>query len=65
MKRFVTPQVAAAFDYVYAVDEDSSPEEMNVPEFIQILKKHNISVAQPALSKNSSVINHPVTAQRR
>lgn len=65
MKRFVTPQIAETYEYIYAVDEDSNPDEMDVPEFVETLRRHNISIGQPALSPNSGSINHPVTKQQK
>lgn len=64
MKRFVPPQVANSFEYVFAIDEDSDPSRINIPKFIEILRQHNISIAQPALSLDSGSINHEVTKQQ-
>ena len=64
MKRFVTEQVAASYEYVFAVDEDSDTKLIDVQDFVAILRKNRIAIAQPAMSEHSSSINHGVTQRQ-
>jgi hypothetical protein len=64
MKRFVTPQIAETYEFIYAVDEDSDPTQLDVDGYNGIIRRHNISVSQPSLSVLSTSKNHEVTYQQ-
>jgi hypothetical protein len=59
MKRFITPQMAEMYEYVFAIDEDSDPETIDIPAFMNILRTHKIHIAQPAVTSGYS---HQFTA---
>lgn len=61
MKRFVTPQVAESYEYIFAIDEDSDPEHIDINGVLEILRTHQIHIAQPALTPVNT--NHGITVQ--
>lgn len=63
IKRFIHPALAENYEYIFAIDEDSDPEHIDVPQFLNILRKNKIGIAQPANHKESQRAVHTITHQ--
>nr|CAD1820252.1 unnamed protein product [Ananas comosus var. bracteatus] len=48
-KRFLHPNVVAAYDYIFIWDEDIGVEHFDPEKYINIIKKHRLEISQPAL----------------
>jgi hypothetical protein len=57
-KRFLHPDIVVPFDYIFIWDEDLGVKNFNPAAYVQVVKKHNLEVSQPATESRSSwVIN--------
>ncbi|XP_009804487.1 uncharacterized protein [Nicotiana sylvestris] len=54
-KRFLHPDVVAAYDYIFIWDEDLGVEHFNAEKYIRLVKKHGLEISQPALEPNSGL----------
>jgi hypothetical protein len=63
MKRFVHPALAESYEYIFAIDEDSDPEYIDVPKFMDIIRKNKIGIGQPSNHKDSQRAVHQITHQ--
>jgi hypothetical protein len=61
IKRFVTPALVDAYEYVWFFDEDVVLNELDPPGYLEFIKKHNIHLSQAAAHKDSERSNHKVT----
>ncbi|XP_031123624.1 uncharacterized protein LOC116026283 isoform X2 [Ipomoea triloba] len=48
-KRFLHPDIVAAYEYIFMWDEDLGVENFNAEEYIKLVKKHGLEISQPAL----------------
>ncbi|KAH9606384.1 hypothetical protein KSS87_017288, partial [Heliosperma pusillum] len=48
-KRFLHPDIVAAYDYIFIWDEDLGVEHFNASRYIQLVKKHGLEISQPGL----------------
>lgn len=48
-KRFLHPDVVAAYDYIFIWDEDLGVENFTAEEYIRLVKKHGLEISQPGL----------------
>lgn len=62
LKRQVPPQLGRRYEYVFLWVDDLDVLEFNPQNFLRILRRHRLEVAQPALTLDS-VISHPITAR--
>jgi hypothetical protein len=62
LKRQVPPVLARRYEYVFLWVDDLDVLEFNPQHFLQILRRHRLEVAQPALTPDS-VISHPITGR--
>ncbi|KAL7173679.1 hypothetical protein ACSBR2_033019 [Camellia fascicularis] len=54
-KRFLHPDIVAAYDYIFIWDEDLGVEHFNGEKFIQLVKKHGLEISQPGLEPNNGL----------
>lgn len=55
-KRFLHPDVVAAYDYIFIWDEDLGVEHFNAEEYVKLVKKHGLEISQPGLEPNPKLI---------
>ncbi|WVZ53540.1 hypothetical protein U9M48_004467, partial [Paspalum notatum var. saurae] len=48
-KRFLHPDIVAAYEYIFIWDDDLGVEHFNAEEYIKLVKKHNLDISQPGL----------------
>uniref|UniRef100_A0A7C8ZQP7 Uncharacterized protein n=2 Tax=Opuntia streptacantha TaxID=393608 RepID=A0A7C8ZQP7_OPUST len=51
-KRFLHPDVVAAYEYIFIWDEDLGVEHFNAEEYLRLVKKHGLEISQPGLEPN-------------
>ncbi|KAK1267550.1 hypothetical protein QJS04_geneDACA015329 [Acorus gramineus] len=54
-KRFLHPDVVAAYDYIFIWDEDLGVEHFNAEKYIELVKKHGLEISQPGLEPNKGL----------
>ncbi|KAK9673463.1 hypothetical protein RND81_12G169200 [Saponaria officinalis] len=64
-KRFLHPDVVAAYDYVFLWDEDLGVENFHPARYISIVKEEGLEISQPALDGNKSEVHHQITSRGR
>ncbi|WOG88726.1 hypothetical protein DCAR_0207961 [Daucus carota subsp. sativus] len=48
-KRFLHPDVVAAYDYIFIWDEDLGVQNFTAEEYIKLVKKHGLEISQPGV----------------
>ncbi|KAH1115374.1 hypothetical protein J1N35_008752 [Gossypium stocksii] len=51
-KRFLHPDIVAAYEYIFIWDEDLGVENFNAERYIELVKKHDLEISQPGLEPN-------------
>ncbi|KAL2941506.1 Phospholipase D3 [Bienertia sinuspersici] len=64
-KRFMHPDVVAAYEYIFLWDEDLGVDEFDPLRYISIVKEEGLQISQPALDGNKSEVHHQITARGR
>ncbi|XP_044483838.1 uncharacterized protein LOC123209765 isoform X2 [Mangifera indica] len=54
-KRFLHPDVVAAYEYIFIWDEDLDLEHFNGEKYIGLVKKHGLEISQPGLEPNNGL----------
>ncbi|KAK9117316.1 hypothetical protein Sjap_016263 [Stephania japonica] len=54
-KRFLHPDIVAAYDYIFIWDEDLGVEHFNAEEYLKLVKKHGLEISQPGLEPNKGL----------
>ncbi|KAL8245448.1 hypothetical protein R6Q59_011706 [Mikania micrantha] len=54
-KRFLHPDIVAAYDYIFVWDEDLGVEHFNGDKYMQLVKKHCLEISQPGLEPNEGL----------
>ncbi|CAA3033738.1 hypothetical protein CDL12_19772 [Olea europaea subsp. europaea] len=54
-KRFLHPDVVAAYDFIFIWDEDLGVEHFNAEKYMQLVKKHGLEISQPGLEPNNGL----------
>ncbi|KAF5940059.1 hypothetical protein HYC85_021226 [Camellia sinensis] len=54
-KRFLHPDIVAAYDYIFVWDEDLGVEHFNAEEYIKLVRKHGLEISQPGLEPNKGL----------
>ncbi|CAN6559823.1 unnamed protein product [Malus baccata var. baccata] len=54
-KRFLHPDVVAAYEYIFIWDEDLGVEHFNAEKYIQLVKKYGLEISQPGLEPNDGL----------
>jgi len=63
LKRCVPPELCRRYEYVFIWMDDLEILDFDPRNFLRLLRRHRIEVAQPALSPDS-VISHAITARQ-
>uniref|UniRef100_A0A7N0U264 Uncharacterized protein n=1 Tax=Kalanchoe fedtschenkoi TaxID=63787 RepID=A0A7N0U264_KALFE len=64
-KRFLHPDIVAAYDYVFIWDEDLGLENFNGEEYLKLVKKHGLEISQPgAETRAGSKLTWKLTRRR-
>lgn len=61
MKKYLTPEYCEPYDFIFIWDDDIDPLSFSFHQFIQIMDRNRLELAQPAVSPDSYV-NVPLTA---
>ncbi|XP_019193943.1 PREDICTED: uncharacterized protein LOC109187957 isoform X2 [Ipomoea nil] len=64
-KRFLHPDIVAAYGYVFVWDEDLGVENFNPENYMSIVKNEGLEISQPALDPGKSEVHHQITARGR
>ncbi|XP_031106432.1 uncharacterized protein LOC116011060 isoform X2 [Ipomoea triloba] len=64
-KRFLHPDIVAAYEYVFIWDEDLGVENFDPENYISIVKNEGLEISQPALDPSKSEVHHQITARGR
>ncbi|XP_060214028.1 uncharacterized protein LOC132641154 isoform X2 [Lycium barbarum] len=62
-KRFLHPDIVAAYDYIFIWDEDLGVEHFDATEYIKLVKKHGFEISQPGLDPRKGT-TWPMTIRR-
>ncbi|XP_015878997.3 uncharacterized protein LOC107415225 isoform X1 [Ziziphus jujuba] len=54
-KRFLHPDIVAAYDYIFIWDEDLGVEHFDSEEYIKLVRKHGLEISQPGLEPNNGL----------
>ncbi|KAI4320493.1 hypothetical protein MLD38_033970 [Melastoma candidum] len=54
-KRFLHPDIVAAYEYIFIWDEDLGVEHFNAAKYIELVRKHGLEISQPGLEPNSGL----------
>jgi len=60
IKKHLTPEKVAAYDYVFMWDDDILPVNFDPVEFVSILRRNRVDIAQASLTTDSYSF-HPIT----
>ncbi|KAJ8751407.1 hypothetical protein K2173_016610 [Erythroxylum novogranatense] len=55
-KRFLHPDVVAAYDYIFIWDEDLGVEHFHAEKYIALVDKHGLHISQPGLEPNNGLV---------
>ncbi|PIN16386.1 hypothetical protein CDL12_10959 [Handroanthus impetiginosus] len=55
-KRFLHPDIVAAYEYIFIWDEDLGVENFNALEYIKLVKKYGLEISQPAVTSDRGLI---------
>ncbi|KAJ1409301.1 hypothetical protein SESBI_22812 [Sesbania bispinosa] len=64
-KRFLHPDIVAAYDYIFLWDEDLGVENFHPDKYISIIKSEGLEISQPALDPRKSEVHHQITVRGR
>ncbi|ONI00745.1 hypothetical protein PRUPE_6G103700 [Prunus persica] len=54
-KRFLHPDIVAAYEYIFIWDEDLGVEHFDGEKYIQLVKKYGLEISQPGLEPNNGL----------
>lgn len=54
-KRFLHPDIVAAYDYIFIWDEDLGVEHFDAEKYIDLVKKYGLEISQPGLEPNNGL----------
>lgn len=54
-KRFLHPDIVAAYEYIFIWDEDLGVEHFNGDRYVALVKKHGLEISQPGLEPNNGL----------
>ncbi|CAM8980609.1 unnamed protein product [Rhodiola kirilowii] len=52
-KRFLHPDIVAAYDYIFIWDEDLGVEHFDAEEYLRLVRKHGLEISQPGLDPST------------
>ncbi|KAE9599501.1 hypothetical protein Lalb_Chr14g0362881 [Lupinus albus] len=53
-KRFLHPNIVAAYEYIFIWDEDLGTEYFNGEEYLKLVRKYGLEISQPGVDPRSS-----------
>ncbi|XP_044489365.1 uncharacterized protein LOC123213826 [Mangifera indica] len=53
-KRFLHPDIVAAYDYIFIWDEDLGVEHFNAEEYLKLVRKNGLEISQPSVDPHNS-----------
>lgn len=53
MKKYLTPEVCDRYDYIFAWDDDIDIRNLSIENFLDVVRRNKLEVAQPALTADS------------
>ncbi|KAH6828346.1 GTPase Der [Perilla frutescens var. hirtella] len=62
-KRFLHPDIVAAYDYIFLWDEDLIVQYFHVGRYLSIIKKEGLQISQPAIDADKSENHYKLTAR--
>jgi len=54
-KRFLHPDIVAAYEYIFIWDEDLGVDHFNGDEYIKLVKKYQLEISQPGLEPDKGL----------
>ncbi|KAH7577285.1 hypothetical protein JRO89_XS01G0231700 [Xanthoceras sorbifolium] len=54
-KRFLHPDIVAAYDHIFIWDEDLGLDNFDAEEYIKLVRKHGLEISQPGLEANGGL----------
>ncbi|XP_074383671.1 uncharacterized protein LOC141725143 isoform X3 [Apium graveolens] len=63
-KRFLHPDIVAAYEYIFIWDEDLGVEHFESEEYIKLVKKHGLEISQPGLEPTAKALTWQMTKRR-
>ncbi|KAM7257729.1 hypothetical protein ACFE04_013470 [Oxalis oulophora] len=54
-KRFLHPDIVAAYEYIFIWDEDLGVQHFDGKKYIEMVKKHGLEISQPGLEPNEGL----------
>lgn len=63
-KRFLHPDIVAAYKYIFVWDEDIGVANFHAGRYLTIVEKEGLEISQPALDPKLSEVHHQITARR-
>ncbi|KAL1808229.1 hypothetical protein ACET3Z_025219 [Daucus carota] len=63
-KRFLHPDIVAAYEYIFIWDEDLGVEHFESEEYIKLVKKHGLEISQPGLEPDAKALTWQMTKRR-
>ncbi|KMT07754.1 hypothetical protein BVRB_6g146760 [Beta vulgaris subsp. vulgaris] len=54
-KRFLHPDIVAAYDYIFIWDEDLGVEHFDSEKYIELVKKHGLEISQPGVDPKTTI----------
>ncbi|KAL1558709.1 hypothetical protein AAHA92_09141 [Salvia divinorum] len=63
-KRFLHPDIVAAYDYIFLWDEDLGVEHFHVGRYLSIIKEEGLQISQPAIDADTSEVHYTLTARK-
>jgi hypothetical protein len=63
-KRFLHPDLAAEYEYIFLWDEDIEVDSFDPIKYLRIVRREGLEISQPALDHRSQ-IHHRLTARAR
>ena len=64
IKKYLTPERVAGYEYVFMWDDDIDPCDFDALEFLEVLRRNELEVAQPSLTTDSFSF-HPITVKSK
>ncbi|TYI05867.1 hypothetical protein ES332_A10G118500v1 [Gossypium tomentosum] len=63
-KRFLHPDIAVPYVYIFIWDEDLGVENFDAEEYIKLVRRHGLEISQPGLDANSASLTWAMTRKR-
>lgn len=64
-KRYLHPDIVAAYDYIFLWDEDLGVENFDPLRYLRVVDEEGLEISQPALDPAKSELHHQITVRGR